>query len=102
MVNFGKDENRIKHFVEEENASFMGPERYEHFAIEWSKFDPEAPVKFEKFARRAVHALCDAAEQAVLAERQDQGGGLLGGGFGAFDNKFHDVVSPRQRVGFAG
>ncbi len=56
----------------------------------------------ERASAGAVHALCDAAELAVLAERQDQGGGLLGGGFGAFDNKFHDVVSPRQRVGFAG
>ncbi len=56
----------------------------------------------ERAGTGAVHALCDAAEQAVLAERQNQGGGLLGGGFGAFDNKFHDVVSPRQRVGFAG
>ncbi len=56
----------------------------------------------ERAAAGAVYALRDAAEKAVIAERQNQGGGLLGGGFGAFDNKFHDVVSPRQRVGFAG
>jgi len=37
----------LGHFVEEEQNSFLGPERYEQFAIEWSKLDPLAAHRIQ-------------------------------------------------------
>ncbi|MCY1555159.1 hypothetical protein D9M68_917930 [compost metagenome] len=50
----------------------------------------------------AINCFRRFTELAAFADGNHQGGGFQGFWAGAFDNKFHGVVSPRQRVGIAG